>query len=127
MWLPVLFLLLFQKYLFQKFGAQNPENHKYKTIKISMMAMKLKSLPDFLVLFCFMITVNLGKFTLTTSVTNLSCKHSLSLNFVLQKEILFHVCLKRFKEAVAKTCSVKRCSYKSRKIHRKTPVPESLF
>ena len=28
------------------------------------------------------------------------------------------------KEAVAQTCSVKRCSQKFRKVHRKTPVPE---
>ena len=30
-------------------------------------------------------------------------------------------------EAVVQTCSVKRCSEKFHKIHRKTPVPESLF
>ena len=52
------------------------------TIKISMAAMNLKSLPDFLVLWygtnviddlefiCFMITVSLGKFTCTISITN---------------------------------------------------------
>ena len=30
-------------------------------------------------------------------------------------------------EAVIQKCSVKRCAWKFRKIHRKTPVPESLF
>ena len=34
----------------QKIGAQNPENHKHMTIKISMVVMNLKLLPDFLVL-----------------------------------------------------------------------------
>ena len=34
----------------QKIGVQNPENHEHMTIKISMVAMNLKSLPDFLVL-----------------------------------------------------------------------------
>ena len=51
-------------------------------------------------LFCFVITVNLGKFTFATSITNLSSKYlmkpGLLLNFVLQKEILFHGCLKHF-------------------------------
>ena len=28
-------------------------------------------------------------------------------------------------EAIVQRCSVKRCSYKFRKIHRKTPVPQS--
>ena len=30
-------------------------------------------------------------------------------------------------EAVARGCSIKRCSEKFRKTRRKTPVPESLF
>ena len=30
-------------------------------------------------------------------------------------------------EAVTQRCSIKRCSLKFRKIHRKTPVPESHF
>ena len=30
-------------------------------------------------------------------------------------------------EAVIQKCSVKSCAWKFRKIHRKTPVPESLF
>ena len=30
-------------------------------------------------------------------------------------------------EVVVRRCSVKKCSYKFRKIHRKTPVPDSHF
>ena len=33
----------------------------------------------------------------------------------------------RIKEAASRGVLQKRCSYKFRKIHRKTPVPESLF
>ena len=62
-------------------------------------------------LFCFMITVNLGKFTFTITITNLSCKHlmkpSLLMNFVLQKEIIFHGCLKHF-NYLAKQFAVKK-------------------
>ena len=32
-----------------------------------------------------------------------------------------------FTEAVTRSCSVKKCSLKFRKIHRKAPVPDSLF
>ena len=32
-----------------------------------------------------------------------------------------------YPEAVVRRCSLKRYSYKSFKIHKKTPVPESLF
>ena len=46
-----------------------------------------------------MITVNLEKFTLTKSITNLTCKNLMKfivlLNLILQKKI-YHVCLMHF-------------------------------
>ena len=33
----------------------------------------------------------------------------------------------RYLEAVVRRCSVKKCSHKFRRIHRKTPVPETLY
>ena len=49
----------------------------------------------------------------------------LSLRRFTATEILKWVILSS--EAVVQRCSVKRCSWKFYKIHRKTPVPESLF
>ena len=50
MWRVRSFSVAVPKIFILETGAQNPENHKHRTIKISMATMNLKSLPDFLIL-----------------------------------------------------------------------------
>ena len=87
------------------------------TIKISMAAMNLKSLPDFLVLWygtnviddlefiCFMITVSLGKFTCTISITNFRFAERDIIPRLSEALQLPH---KTVSETVVQRCSVKK-------------------
>ena len=51
------------------------------------------------------------------------------LTFALSIKVIIQVLKSQrvLSKVVVRRCSVKRCSYKFRKIHRKAPVPVSLF